>query len=577
MIPSLSSKARDTERSLRWTGADESRPGRLTDSFNKDMTEFRSKPKDHEPQTYFKRVMTYLVYDQTVEMMTGLIIVANFIVICMETDARSQLLDAPKDSKLHEEAEGMITRLTFVNIGFLVFYGLEYLMRLYVQRMKYYNNIWNCFDFTVLVSGVVGEILSAFTVSDNIFGTQLLRILRMIRLLRVSRVLISFPALYRLITGLFTCMKTLLWAAGLIFMMLSAWSIIAVEYIHPLMEDLDQLGYYDSCHWCPGAFRSIMHSNLTFFQIMSGDGWSLLTRAVIERHPWTAVIFAGVIFSMVFGLLNLMTAVVVDTAVAAREKDVTVLAASKQEERDTAWKCFADLCIALDEDNSGALDMDELKKGLKTNDELRTHLTVMGIEEGDLSTLFDILDEDGNGELSTDEFKFQLYRIKTMETSTTTFFMKTYIDEMLKLLRDVSDQSHKLFERSNFDKINRLTESPSNVEGTLDDTPLNSSPSLIPPLSTSPSVIPPLNNSSSLTVNTSQSLIQQSVPCTAPIDSSPSLIQQPAQWTSEQVAEHANSKCQADEGLEKPHQDDVLRERERINGAAMGTVRWSAR
>eukprot|EP00746_Dinoflagellata_sp_MGD_P148051 gnl/MRDRNA2_/MRDRNA2_80327_c0_seq2.p1 gnl/MRDRNA2_/MRDRNA2_80327_c0~~gnl/MRDRNA2_/MRDRNA2_80327_c0_seq2.p1 ORF type:complete len:535 (+),score=83.40 gnl/MRDRNA2_/MRDRNA2_80327_c0_seq2:71-1606(+) len=338
----------------------------------------------------------------------------------------------------------MIETLNHINLGFLVFYFLEFLVRIFVFGLDYFFNSWNLFDLLILVSGVVAEILTHVGSSKDITSMQLLRSLRMIRLLRLSRVIISFPELYNLISGLATCFRTLLWAALLTFLLLTAWSILAVEYIQPLMSKLETEGFYEMCHWCPGAFRSIMHANLTFFQIMSGDGWSLLTRAIIERHPWTAVIFAGVIFSMVFGLLNLATAVVVDAAAAARESDIRRVASRKQKERDKAWKCFTDIVVALDQDDNGLLDMEELRKGIASNHVLGAYLSVMGVEEEDLSMLFDILDEDGNGELTHEEFITQLYRLKTIETSTTTFFMKTCIDEMYKILKSMAQESNQI-------------------------------------------------------------------------------------------------------------------------------------
>lgn len=140
---------------------------------------------------------------------------------------------------------------------------------------------------------------------------------------------------------------------------------------------------------------------------------------------------------MVFGLLNLVTAVVVDAAAAAREGDIRRMAARKQKERDLAWKCFAELVLDLDKDSSGDINMDELKTGLKSSQELCAHLSVMGVEEKDFNTLFDILDEDGNGILTHEEFVHQLYKMKTIESSTTTFFMKAYIDEIYNMLRQM--------------------------------------------------------------------------------------------------------------------------------------------
>ena len=52
-----------------------------------------------------------------------------------------------------------------------------------------------------------------------------------------------------------------MWAGSLIFMMLTMFAIIAVEYLHPLMADLQEQGFYDNCWWCPNAFEDIMTAN----------------------------------------------------------------------------------------------------------------------------------------------------------------------------------------------------------------------------------------------------------------------------------------------------------------------------
>merc|ERR1711937_862258 len=105
------------------------------------------------------------------------------------------------------------------------------------------------------------------------------------------------------------------------------------------MGDLakEEFDHFPDCVWCAGAFRSILSSNLTWFQIISGDGWRLLTRPIIEKHPWTAIIILSVIFIMVFGLLNLITAVVLETLHDAREADLMTFAQQKDRQREEAW------------------------------------------------------------------------------------------------------------------------------------------------------------------------------------------------------------------------------------------------
>merc|ERR1712007_294743 len=97
---------------------------------------------------------------------------------------------------------------------------------------------------------------------------QVLRNLRMLRLLRAARVIISFKELYSLIVGMSGCLKTLVWAIGLLFLMLTMWSIVAVEYLHGYVADLSRQGFYDDCTYCSQAFSNIMYANLTFFQII---------------------------------------------------------------------------------------------------------------------------------------------------------------------------------------------------------------------------------------------------------------------------------------------------------------------
>ena len=64
-------------------------------------------------------------------------------------------------------------------------------------------------------------------------------------------------------------------------------------------------------------------------KVVSGDGWSLLARPLIERHPATAFIFLGVIFTFTFGFLNIIVAVMIENAADSKAKDHQRLAALK--------------------------------------------------------------------------------------------------------------------------------------------------------------------------------------------------------------------------------------------------------
>merc|ERR1711871_616715 len=99
---------------------------------------------------------------------------------------------------------------------------------------------------------------------------------------------------------------------------------------------------------------------------------------------WTAIIFIGNIFTMVFGLLNLMTAVIVDSAAQARQNDVITLAKRKDAERESAWQYFNALAHELDVSKTGRISIEELELGLENIPELPAIPTIMGVEVDDL-------------------------------------------------------------------------------------------------------------------------------------------------------------------------------------------------
>merc|ERR1711904_710832 len=97
------------------------------------------------------------------------------------------------------------------------------------------------------MGGEILEVALGSAGSTNMEHFQILRSMRMLRLLRAARVIISFKELYSLIVGMSSCLRTLVWAAALVFLMLTMWSIIAVEFLHPYVSDLARNGLYDDC------------------------------------------------------------------------------------------------------------------------------------------------------------------------------------------------------------------------------------------------------------------------------------------------------------------------------------------
>merc|ERR1712100_454052 len=117
--------------------------------------------------------------------------------------------------------------------------------------------------------------------------------------------LVAFRELYVLLAGLVRCLKTCLWSALLIFLALNVWSLLSVEYLHPEIVELDAMNVYESCKGCSTAFKDVLRANLTWFRIISGDGWGDLMLPLIETYYWPILLLASNIFLVSFGLVNL--------------------------------------------------------------------------------------------------------------------------------------------------------------------------------------------------------------------------------------------------------------------------------
>ena len=74
---------------------------------------------------------------------------------------------------------------------------------------------------------------------------------------------------------------------------------------------LDFLTLGLACTDLTGATATVMDANLLLFKtVIAGDSWGELAVPIIQKHPATAIIFVGSQLTLVFGVVNLIVAVV---------------------------------------------------------------------------------------------------------------------------------------------------------------------------------------------------------------------------------------------------------------------------
>lgn len=356
-----------------------------------------------------------------VEWFFGLVILLNFILIVLETDWRAST------------SASMPVLYTNLATVFLVIYCVEVLMRIYCFRLEVFRNPWTVLDMVTVVAGA-SELVFDLT-GNHINGSSAFRAMRLVRLLRLLRALKFLNALRelrKLLEMMASCFRTLFWSFLLCFLVMSLWSIVAVELLSDIVQEMHDDGVWADCAVCGRYLTSVMHCNLFFFQtIIAGDSWGVMSVPVVERHPWSMIIFGGALLTIVFGVLQLVVAVVVDTFADLRAKDLRHMALELEMEEHEEKKALFKIFEKIDQDRSGEVSYQELESGAQRVPELRQRLRVLDIDRMDLRHLFFMLDRDGSGEIDREEFIETMYRVKNTEPKTATKIMKHYMMQML--------------------------------------------------------------------------------------------------------------------------------------------------
>ncbi|WP_407921490.1 ion transporter [Actinomadura soli] len=165
----------------------------------------------------------------------------------------------------------------------LAVFVAELAAKIYVQRGRFVREPWNLFDFAVVGISLVPQ-------------SGGLSVLRALRVLRTLRLLSVVPSLRRVVSALLGAMPGMASIAVLLALVLYVAAVMATKLFGATN---------------PEYFGSLGASLFTLFQVMTGEAWSEVARAVMEHHPAAWIFFVVFILISTFVVLNLFIAVVV--------------------------------------------------------------------------------------------------------------------------------------------------------------------------------------------------------------------------------------------------------------------------
>jgi voltage-gated sodium channel len=186
----------------------------------------------------------------------------------------------------------------------LAVFVLELLGRMILQRLAFFRDGWNIFDF--LVVGI-----SLAPASDAFSVLRALRVLRLLRLVTVV------PSLRRVVSGLIGALPGM---SSIVMLIALLYYVCAVMAVNLFGNDYPEL------------FGTLGASLFTLFTVMTLEGWvEGVVKPVSEKFPYAWLFFIPFIIGTTFTILNLFIGIIVNAMQDEVQKEQ---AAEREAERE---------------------------------------------------------------------------------------------------------------------------------------------------------------------------------------------------------------------------------------------------
>jgi len=290
---------------------------------------------------------------------------------------------------------------------FIFIFFVEWCFRLCAFGWVWLFEFYSAMDtFLVFGTGVIPMwIMKPMgTDTESLRILTVLRALRLGRVVRIVRMIPQFKELWFLMQGLGQSFRPLAWTFCIAITILYIFGIAATELIgkqDAMLED----------EYIQELFGDPLKSMFTLFQLLTLDTWAYtIARPVMEKDWNMCLFFITFITVSVFVFWNLITAVIVGSAMDMAAQDTTAQAKALEAQKKQQLKALADIFLEIDTDGSGELTAKEFDAAMDIP-KVQQLLTILGYKMSEMKDLWDILD-DGDGSLTIKEFTNGLRRMR---------------------------------------------------------------------------------------------------------------------------------------------------------------------
>jgi hypothetical protein len=336
------------------------------------------------------------------EVGAALMIVLNASVVAWEAQYAAEKAALGLDGKtIYFQAFGLL---------FCFIFAVDLLFRLIAQGLLVFflseERWWNLIDTVVVLNFLVDVILEATDADSSRVHFSLLRVIRLLRVVRVLRVLRNFSYMRDMrimVSMLCGAVVPLTWIIIIMFSVCMTFAIFFTDasatYLRSRSESQDP-GLADLKHYFGDLPRSIAS---LYMSITGGVDWELVANSLSLISGWYVVAFYAFIAFSTFAMLNVISAIFIDTTIQRSKNDRDFVIQTEMEGKRDFIRTMDFLFLELDQDGSGEISLEELQSHMLVP-KVEAYFKALDLDVSKAKKLFKLMDSDNSGTISREEF-----------------------------------------------------------------------------------------------------------------------------------------------------------------------------
>lgn len=331
--------------------------------------------------------LAHFVDSRLFEVMSAIVVMVNAGFLVYTTNKSVKTLE-----------DDLSTFTLAFELAFAVYYTVELALRIWVHRLFFFwcdDFSWNMLDFALAMLAISDQILSFVAVGTggglNLTFMRSLRVLKMGKVLRVARLMRIFHELRLMLNSVLGSVMSLTSSFILLSFFFYIFSLIfvqsAIQHLDLGRDTMTEQEKDDLLSW----FGSVEQAMLTLYMVSTGgEDWNAVFQIISDTGIVGAVGFIFYIGFFEIAIMNILTALFVESAMKLAQPDVEQLALERRKRDAHDMSELKRICANLDKDGDGEITWSEFNN-LVENPRVKGHLATLGLDVRDAKNFFGIL------------------------------------------------------------------------------------------------------------------------------------------------------------------------------------------